>query len=1088
MSAPEDRWIPSWTPSTLLGNSFFYLSLSLTEPLLECWDQESETYFPETIKIVRAETIEQARFVLVDDAVPPDEEEYTNILNRAKALQLPILTVEDVKVVHHYFFVDQQFDKYKLLKNLNTNPIGAVEVLEENIDERFQLTFSEVFNISKDSEDLAEVQKHEVLLRDPIVRKFIREEPSADIFCNPDSTEIQSILVLNAVPPRIIGTRWTLEDVRNDYMAEAWACVRNRTWIWKWDEDEFNEDYAASGSDEFKPVDAVHAALWAFCRDNKFAVESRLPPVIPSIIWMGKLTNINENEFGPVPPAPDSDSEWDLWEETETTEIGQKEYVEENIIRDDDIKNAIEEEKQKAEQKADNHHWLIHQHFASNESYTEFIESREILKHSWTVLDAESDKTWFDEALQDNLIKVIPYDDVEKDSANPLGRGDNGSVYSAMWNKLMVAIKVFYKSSTFYHEMRILNTIGEHDNIIHVLGVTSNPLTNEYEMVMEHASNGSFDDYWKNRPSLSWPVKINMALELARGLQHVHSKGIIHGNLSCSNVLIRERGGIALSGFSTSENVHADDSDDLANSQYSKNEVNRDIYSLGVILWEISALRPAFQNVLDPKSWQKILDGERETPVPDTPDEYRDLFEQCWSDHPLDWPSIFEIVESLTSLDRLRRSDNSMTMVGSFIEENKTDVKQVFEELSQLQPPVRVIPTEDLKIEKYWYNHGAFADVHKGQWSGKSIAAKAQITDLRSVIREVAILNRVDHPNIVKFEGIAQEDLTRRPYIIMELAPYSLHDHIRSPVYVNVLRLPRIDLCIGIAEGLAYLHKKQIIHCDLHSKNVLINNQGQPILTDFGLSRTISDAQRSPTTKNYGRKAYTATERLTTTPPPFEPCHDIFSLGVIMWEVLSGESPSGFDGRINPNRGKPVPGYSRQLARLYNQCASDIPSERPKIEAVLKELRKIRDETPAETLKVLLDESTSGLKKILLKHLVDVITMRDLQLQFINDSDVTNAAATEERTLISCKKQFLFANNHFGTLHLWGRLGNVSFRRLDRKQREIVIKDLIDNHFGEIIRYQEFSSDLCLPFVSETSIAMSYSGGYTFKVDWRFGL
>lgn len=97
-------------------------------------------------------------------------------------------------------------------------------------------------------------------------------------------------------------------------------------------------------------------------------------------------------------------------------------------------------------------------------------------------------------------------------------------------------------------------------------------------MVMEHASNGSFDDYWKNRPSLSWPVKINMALELARGLQYIHNKGIIHGNLSCSNVLIREKGSIALSGFSTSENVQGDDSDDPANSQYSKNEVNRDIY------------------------------------------------------------------------------------------------------------------------------------------------------------------------------------------------------------------------------------------------------------------------------------------------------------------------------------------------------------------------------------------------------------------------------------------------------------------------------------------------------------------------------
>lgn len=92
---------------------------------------------------------------------------------------------------------------------------------------------------------------------------------------NPDSTEIKSI-ILDVIPPRIVQTRWTLEDVRNDYMAEAWTC-KSRTWTWKWDEDEFNEDYAGSGSDEFKPVDAVYAALWAFCRDNKLAVEGRLP-------------------------------------------------------------------------------------------------------------------------------------------------------------------------------------------------------------------------------------------------------------------------------------------------------------------------------------------------------------------------------------------------------------------------------------------------------------------------------------------------------------------------------------------------------------------------------------------------------------------------------------------------------------------------------------------------------------------------------------------------------------------------------------------------------------------------------------------
>lgn len=84
----------------------------------------------------------------------------------------PVLFVHtgSVNTLIHLCILSCLFDR-------NTNPIGKVQVLEENIDEQFQLTFSEDLNIPNDSEDLAEVQQHEVLLRDPIVRKFISEEP-----------------------------------------------------------------------------------------------------------------------------------------------------------------------------------------------------------------------------------------------------------------------------------------------------------------------------------------------------------------------------------------------------------------------------------------------------------------------------------------------------------------------------------------------------------------------------------------------------------------------------------------------------------------------------------------------------------------------------------------------------------------------------------------------------------------------------------------------------------------------------------------------------------------------------------------------
>lgn len=76
-----------------------------------------------------------------------------------------------------------------------------------------------------------------------------------------------------------------------------------------------------------------------------------------------------------------------------------------------------------------------------------------------------------------------------------------------------------------------------------------NSLTGEFEIVTELAGNGVLDEYFKTRPNLRWPFKINMALDMARGLQHVYNKGFIHGNLNCSSFLIRKDYSIALCGF-----------------------------------------------------------------------------------------------------------------------------------------------------------------------------------------------------------------------------------------------------------------------------------------------------------------------------------------------------------------------------------------------------------------------------------------------------------------------------------------------------------------------------------------------------------
>ncbi|KAF0503053.1 kinase-like protein [Gigaspora margarita] len=137
--------------------------------------------------------------------------------------------------------------------------------------------------------------------------------------------------------------------------------------------------------------------------------------------------------------------------------------------------------------------------------------------------------------------------------------------------------------------------------------------------------------------------------------------------------------------------------------------------------------------------------------------------------------------------------------------------------------------------------------------------------------------------------------------------------------------------------GLEYLHKKGIIHRDLHSKNILINDD-KILIADFGISKHVTDA--STTSAILGMPAYIEPQCF------FKPGKakrndksDIYSLGVLLWELTSGISP--FNNLpsvavilkiINNERGKVIPGTPTDYSELYKSCWSSDPEKRPMLE------------------------------------------------------------------------------------------------------------------------------------------------------------
>jgi serine/threonine protein kinase len=151
--------------------------------------------------------------------------------------------------------------------------------------------------------------------------------------------------------------------------------------------------------------------------------------------------------------------------------------------------------------------------------------------------------------------------------------------------------------------------------------------------------------------------------------------------------------------------------------------------------------------------------------------------------------------------------------------------------------------------------------------------------------REAEILGRLAHPNIVR--RIAMVEAEQRWHIVMEYMPGgSLRDLLRrSP------RLPlgrALQIALEVADALARAHHLGVVHRDLKPENVLLAADGTPRLSDFGLARGV-ESSITHSGVVLGTLAYVSPEALSE--GEVDARADLWALGVILFEMLSGERP-----------------------------------------------------------------------------------------------------------------------------------------------------------------------------------------------------
>ena len=175
---------------------------------------------------------------------------------------------------------------------------------------------------------------------------------------------------------------------------------------------------------------------------------------------------------------------------------------------------------------------------------------------------------------------------------------------------------------------------------------------------------------------------------------------------------------------------------------------------------------------------------------------------------------------------------------------------------------------------------------------GRTVALKiclpesAGATRFQRMVREIHALERVQHPHVCPVLDSGCDG--GEPFIVQ---PFIQGTNLRGVLNtVGPLPPPRaVDLILKIAGGLDAAHRAQIIHRDVKPENILINESGQPLLIDFGLARLREEVE--PQTREgtvLGTLGYMAPEQAFGRPDQIGPWSDVYSLGVVLDEMLTG--------------------------------------------------------------------------------------------------------------------------------------------------------------------------------------------------------
>lgn len=517
-----------------------------------------------------------------------------------------------------------------------------------------------------------------------------------------------------------------------------------------------------------------------------------------------------------------------------------------------------------------------------------------------------------------------------------LGKGTYGVVYQGSVRNQKVAIKVLpYQKSKQKQlcddEITHIQAVSS-ENIVKFVGWAYDPNHQYKYIAMEFIASGSLDKIIDQTRKKDFPLmqRLEIAKGIANALYLLHEKHIIHADVKSGNVLIQWGSNICakLGDFGNAISFEKAETDKLLRGslRWAAPEVLRrkpvssrsDMFSWGTLLWEVLEwnadpllqVESDYQDIensseRDEKIAQYVINGGREKIPDDIPFYLKDLLASVWSPTPQNRPTAKEVLATLEQYEDCIP---------------KTEVK--------LDREIGIGNTS--KIFRAIYNNSIVAVKEL-----KNVT-KQQKQRCRNEIENLKLLNK-HHTNVIKYIGYSRS--SNYKYIIMQYATGgSLFDIINSHT-TSCFSLKEIQrITKTIAETLSVLKTHDILHGDIRSSNVVFDENGTPLLCDFGSSKNIKQAKRNH--EITGAIRWAAPEMLANYEFTFNT--EIFSFSMLMWEILAWKlnpyaqlnSNAVKDYVIAGGREKLPKKCPTSMKNLVSHMWAQNPEDRPTIEAV----------------------------------------------------------------------------------------------------------------------------------------------------------